>query len=493
MDRTEHSERWWQYVLFSLGVVIIATLACGVSPERPELQPPTVNIGLKLEDFLEWLGLFPKNIIPPPWIVKPLTTDYIEQNSFQVQGWAINSADRPGVPNTRPIVTLYEVDYPVNPSEVRKLGQTEVGDKRKWSIDNVPMEGNRLVIAAKVSIALPGGLRQYSDFSNRITMHRDKPPAAIIESPQDGTTTREETITVRGTGLAGYDIVLLRNGKEVGVRTADKDSRWQFDDVKLDLFENTFVAGIRGTDVESEKVQVKRIFSIWWPFSETSHGTVNAWWGRNDFHTRWNYGPHAGIDIGPTDNDREVLAVAPGKVIAKGYDNRGGYYVLVDHGDWMSGYLHLKEEGRKDKGSVLTASDRAIGTASNSGLWATGVHLHVEIRRWPKSVAEAEDEDKAKEDVLKKTSFLKLECVNINPPRHGRGGNYASWLKDHKNIDLHVEWGDADYWEINWTQVSYMSGGLPKDYNKTYCASPWGLGFECIKQGNCHWCPWKKE
>ena len=133
------------------------------------------------------------------------------------------------------------------------------------------------------------------------------------------------------------------------------------------------------------------------------------------------------------------------------------------------------------------------GAGSDSGTGADGVHLHLEIRRWPKSVTEAEDKDKAKEDVLKKTSFFKLECVNINPPKQGSGGDYASWLKKNKNIDLDAEWGDADYWEINWTQVSYMSGGLPKDYNKTYCASPWGLGFECIKQGNCHWCPWKKE
>lgn len=492
MGRTEHSERWWQYVLFSLVVVIIATLAC--EPTAPELQPPTVNVGLRLEDFLNWIGLFPQHVIPPPWIVEPPTTYYTEQASFRVRGWAVSSEDRPGVPDTRPIVALYEVDSPKNPSEVRELGQAEVGDSREWSMGDVVMSGDRLVVAAKVSIALPGGVRQYSDFSNTITAYRGKPPAAIIESPQDGTTTREETITVWGTGLAGYDIVLLHNGKEVGVRTADKDSRWQFDDVKLDLFENIFIARIRGTDVESEKVQVKRIFSLWWPFSGTSHGTVNAWWGRNDYHIRSGYGSHKGIDIGPTDNDATVLAVAPGKVIAKGGrdSDMGGYFVLVDHGDWVSGYLHLEKEGRKDKDSVLTADARVIGTASDSGTGADGVHLHLEIRLWPKSVMEAEDKDKAKEDMLKR-GFSQLECVNINPPRQGSGGDYASWLKNNKNIDLDVEWGEADYWEIDWTQVSYMDGGLPEHYSETYCADPWGLGFECIKQGNCHWCPWKKE
>ena len=369
--------------------VLAMILACGsgqVSPSDPILQPPLVNIGINMDEFLEWIGLFPENVIPPPWIVKPPTSYFMEQDSFRVEGFAISSEDRQAVPLSHPIVTLYEVDYPVNPSEVRELDWQEVGDDRKWAIDDVQMKDDRMVIAAKVSIVLPGGLRQYSDFSNVITVHRGKPPAPSIESPEDGFETTEETIAVKGKGHAGYSIVLFRNDVEVQKVTADGNSKWEISNVPLLAGDNRLLAKIEGTDVKSKIVVVKRKVpqpDFKFPWAE---GEARYWTG----------GPHArgcgscvmtadalsGLDFS---GRWKVYAAASGTIVrAEWFDKTSGKGVEIDHGDgWGTQYIHLEEISPKIKEMKGKWIPRGtyLGISGHTGDGVSSDHLHLELLR----------------------------------------------------------------------------------------------------------------
>ena len=472
--------------------VLAMILACGsgqIAPSDPILQPPLVNVGVNMDEFLEWIGLFPAGVIPSPWIVEPPTSYFMEQDSFRVQGFAVSSEDRQAVPLSRPIVTLYEVDVAVNPSVVRELDQTEVGDDRKWAIDNVPMESDHMIIAAKVSIVLPGGLRQYSDFSNVIIVHRGKPPAPSIESPEDGFETTEETIVVKGKGQASYSIVLFSNDVEAGKSVADKDLNWQVNNVALNIGDNKLVARIEGCDVESAPVEVCRRISLVWPFGsgegadykpDLEMGEISAWFGPNDFHVIYSggrYCPHTGIDIAVT--RKAVHAVAKGTVFKHGWDSHGGgYFITLDHGEWISSYFHLEKEPTLQKGTVVKQGD-IIATSGNSGAAGTGYHLHFEVHKWKKDILDGKKE-KDKCSGVQDPSCLEL--ININPPRVSRDGvDYVKFYAG-RHVDLASYFGECDHWELDWRKVK-LNYTLPDDYDKIYCGEERGIAFEHFKHG----------
>ncbi|MGI6167622.1 MAG: M23 family metallopeptidase [Eubacteriales bacterium] len=85
---------------------------------------------------------------------------------------------------------------------------------------------------------------------------------------------------------------------------------------------------------------------------------------------------HHGIDISAA-RSRDILACADGEVVFTGYDSSYGYYLLIDHGSFVSLYAHCQSFGCS-VGDRVQAGD-FIATAGNTGR-STGPHLHFEIR-----------------------------------------------------------------------------------------------------------------
>ena len=85
---------------------------------------------------------------------------------------------------------------------------------------------------------------------------------------------------------------------------------------------------------------------------------------------------HNGIDFWGVEGDR-VLAVADGLVVHIGYEADGyGHYILIQHGDKIAVYAHLRKVLVKLDDHVAKGSQIAeMGNSGNS----TGPHLHWEV------------------------------------------------------------------------------------------------------------------
>lgn len=112
-----------------------------------------------------------------------------------------------------------------------------------------------------------------------------------------------------------------------------------------------------------------------WPVS----GTVTLEFG--EIHLP--YQPlHTGIDIA-NPNGRigdSVTAFMPGKVIYASEISWGyGKHIIIDHGNNITSvYGHL-DKIFVVKGQEITSTDQVIGHEGKTG-WATGPHLHFEVR-----------------------------------------------------------------------------------------------------------------
>jgi len=85
---------------------------------------------------------------------------------------------------------------------------------------------------------------------------------------------------------------------------------------------------------------------------------------------------HKGVDIAAPAGT-PIQATKAGKVVAAGYDDSAGNYVVVDHGGGVkSKYFHLNEINVKE-GQDLKAGQQ-LGTMGSTGD-STGPHLHFEV------------------------------------------------------------------------------------------------------------------
>lgn len=104
---------------------------------------------------------------------------------------------------------------------------------------------------------------------------------------------------------------------------------------------------------------------------------------------------HNGLDFGSTNKFNRIQAVANGRVIAVGYDHSGGWNVAIDHGDYITKYMHLRYNPARgyhgtqpiSKGDTITAGT-VFGVMGNTGESSTATHLHFEIHAFnPESMA----------------------------------------------------------------------------------------------------------
>jgi murein DD-endopeptidase MepM/ murein hydrolase activator NlpD len=110
-----------------------------------------------------------------------------------------------------------------------------------------------------------------------------------------------------------------------------------------------------------------------WPV----HGPITSPFGMRTDPITGSYQLHTGIDIG-ADYGTPIQAAADGEVIFAGWYGGYGYAIIIDHGsDYSTLYAHCSA-------MYVTANQpvrqgQVIGAVGATG-WATGPHLHFEIR-----------------------------------------------------------------------------------------------------------------
>lgn len=107
-----------------------------------------------------------------------------------------------------------------------------------------------------------------------------------------------------------------------------------------------------------------------WPLANGA-GTVSSKAG-----TVRSYETHAGTDIAASAGT-SILAIANGTVKDVGYNSARGYYITIEHGDYLSVYQHMKSASKVKKGATVKKG-QLIGYVGSTGS-SSGNHLHFEI------------------------------------------------------------------------------------------------------------------
>ncbi|PKL51149.1 MAG: hypothetical protein CVV42_00900 [Candidatus Riflebacteria bacterium HGW-Riflebacteria-2] len=93
---------------------------------------------------------------------------------------------------------------------------------------------------------------------------------------------------------------------------------------------------------------------------------------------------HNGIDL-PVPTGTRLNALGNGTVVAVGHENGGGNYIKVRYDNGLeSFYCHLQKSTVK-KGQRVNAGQE-IAKSDNTGIYTTGAHLHMEIRKNGKAI-----------------------------------------------------------------------------------------------------------
>ena len=146
---------------------------------------------------------------------------------------------------------------------------------------------------------------------------------------------------------------------------------------------------------ETIKSPIPKIISIGSRYVPTIGSTASWGWPTNSGYTLSSYygyraqvfgegNFHSGIDIAGTGYGSSVYASNNGVVIQKGYTSDGlGYNVIIDHNNgYYSVYGHLSGFASNIALGGTVERGQIIGYVGSSG-WATGPHLHFEIRTCP--------------------------------------------------------------------------------------------------------------
>ena len=85
---------------------------------------------------------------------------------------------------------------------------------------------------------------------------------------------------------------------------------------------------------------------------------------------------HKGVDVA-VPKGTEVLACGAGTVTSSAYDETGGNYIILSHGDGKTSYYGHLQTRIVAKGDEVSAGD-VIGLSGDSGR-VTGAHLHFQL------------------------------------------------------------------------------------------------------------------
>lgn len=107
----------------------------------------------------------------------------------------------------------------------------------------------------------------------------------------------------------------------------------------------------------------------------------------SDYKTRNKKRPtHSGMDfIGKGYACDYIIAFDAGTVVTSKYNISAGYYVEINHGEYISRYLHMKKGSLKVKKGDVVTKGQVIGYMGNTGA-SRGAHLHFGIKKDGKNV-----------------------------------------------------------------------------------------------------------
>jgi hypothetical protein len=219
-------------------------------------------------------------------------------------------------------------------------------------------------------------------------------------------------------------------------------------------------------------------------------------------------GFHNGLDIAGTSGSA-VRAVAKGEVFyiqISNVEGTGGNMVLIDHGSWVSAYIHLSKVTIKgfisptkselvNPPRVVEAGEQ-IGETGNSGCSGCGAHLHFSAFRWTNGYREAS----LKEGNIPQIPWLAdnavFKLLNVNPPAGetlgsnlssqtgeivGSGENSFDRLADRRNTDKPEEYySNFDYWQVNWNEIRINEYGCAS--GTKFDELTWGIVDETRKK-----------
>lgn len=116
-----------------------------------------------------------------------------------------------------------------------------------------------------------------------------------------------------------------------------------------------------------------------WGWPTNSGYTISSYFGyRLAVFGEGNF--HSGLDIAGTGYGSPVYAVNNGNIVEKGYAYDMGNYIIVNHNNgYYSVYAHMSGFASGLKVGSVVSRGQTIGYVGSSG-WATGPHLHLEIR-----------------------------------------------------------------------------------------------------------------
>ena len=222
------------------------------------------------------------------------------------------------------------------------------------------------------------------------------PPANFTSYPAKGTFTTEESVVLRwdaskGAKKYGLTVVNDNTGKIVfdqyvtgteknlgklpagkyrfnmmayndyGTSKITKLSYFTVEEIQNESIESTSTGENQNTILPVENCKITSDFGLRGQISGVAADTTN----------------HTGIDL---IGDQKIKAIADGTVVACGKDSYGGnaIYVAIQHADeYVSIYYHLASYS-VEKGDEVKQGEQ-IGIMGKTG-YATGVHLHLEIR-----------------------------------------------------------------------------------------------------------------
>ncbi len=130
-----------------------------------------------------------------------------------------------------------------------------------------------------------------------------------------------------------------------------------------------------GTLLQNQGAVLTEIPNIWPVLGGVGHISMHYGQNENPFTGQWYI--HKGVDLSTYRTGDPVVSAADGKVVALGFDNSLGNYIIIQHSHgFITRYAHLMAF-RIQKGQNVQQG-QIIGLIGNTGM-TTGPHLHYEV------------------------------------------------------------------------------------------------------------------
>lgn len=154
---------------------------------------------------------------------------------------------------------------------------------------------------------------------------------------------------------------------------------------------NGEISYVDPVDKQTIKTPISKIINIGTKYIPNVGSTASWGWPTNSGYTFSSYygyrlsvfgegNFHSGIDIAGTGYGSNVYAANNGVIETMTYTNTYGYYILINHNNgYYSLYAHMSNFASGISVGSTVSRGQVIGYVGSSG-WATGPHLHFEIR-----------------------------------------------------------------------------------------------------------------